>query len=228
MCAVISRDLVADHLEVGDPGPELAALRRVLDGQLDHHACEPPTAPAPSEVRPVLSVSTATLKPCPFPPMRLKAGTRQFSRMIWQVDDAQRPSFFSSAPRERPGSVPSWFVTTAKQTISLCEPFSTPRLGDPREDGEERREAAVRDPLLRPVQDVLVGRRVVDGRRLQRGGVGARLGLGQAERADDLPGREVGEPLLLLLVGPEEEERLDADRLVGADDDRRPRRRAAR
>jgi len=49
---------------------------------------------------------------------------RQFSKMIWQVDDAQRPSFFSSAPRERPGRVPSSFATTAKQAISLCLSFS--------------------------------------------------------------------------------------------------------
>ena len=50
---------------------------------------------------------------------------RQFSKMIWQVDDAQRPSFFSSAPRERPGSVPSSFVTTAKHAISLWLSFSS-------------------------------------------------------------------------------------------------------
>ena len=49
--------------------------------------------------------------------------------MIWQVEEPQRPSFFSSTPLERPGSVPSSFVTTAKQAISLCESFSTPASG---------------------------------------------------------------------------------------------------
>src|ERR1039457_5362968 len=85
---------------------------------------EPPTEPAPSDVRPVLSVSRAILKPWPFSPMRFAAGTRQFSEMIWHVEDAQRPSFFSSAPRERPGRVPSSFAMTTKQEISLCFSFS--------------------------------------------------------------------------------------------------------
>jgi hypothetical protein len=49
--------------------------------------------------------------------------------MIWQVEEPQRPSFFSSTPRERPGSVPSSFATTAKQAISLCDPASTPASG---------------------------------------------------------------------------------------------------
>ena len=74
-------------------------------------------------------VSTATRKPFPFPPIRLNAGTRQPSRMIWQVEEPQRPSFFSSTPRERPGRVPSSFATRAKQAISLCEPGSIPAYG---------------------------------------------------------------------------------------------------
>ena len=77
----------------------------------------------------MFSVSTATRKPFPLPPMMLNAGTRQPSRMIWQVDEAQRPSFFSSTPREKPGSVPSSFATTAKQATSLCEPGSIPASG---------------------------------------------------------------------------------------------------
>src|SRR5450830_1687993 len=32
-----ARDLVTDHLEVGDAGLELPALRRVVDGELEHH-----------------------------------------------------------------------------------------------------------------------------------------------------------------------------------------------
>src|ERR1039458_7873729 len=56
--------------------------------------------------------------------MRFAAGTRQFSKVIWQVEDAQRPSFFSSGPRERPGRAPSSFAMTAKQEISLCFSFS--------------------------------------------------------------------------------------------------------
>ena len=34
--AGLIQDLFPDHLEVGDPGLELLALRRVLDGELDH------------------------------------------------------------------------------------------------------------------------------------------------------------------------------------------------
>ena len=94
----------------------------------------------------MFSVSTAMRKPFPFPPIRWNAGTRQPSRMIWQVEEPQRPSFFSSTPRERPESVPSSFATTAKQAISLCEPASTPASGIRAKTVKNRANAVVAAP----------------------------------------------------------------------------------
>ncbi len=58
------------------------------------------------------------------------------------------------------------------------------------EDREELGEAAVGDPVLRPVEDELVLRLVEDGRRPDRRRVRAGLGLGQRERRDHLAGGE--------------------------------------
>src|ERR671920_2117596 len=58
---------------------------------------------------------------------------------------------------------------------------------------------------LAAVDDVLLA--VAHGLRAQRGEVGAGLGLGVADREDELAGQDAGEEAGLLLVGPEGDER---------------------
>jgi hypothetical protein len=76
--------------------------------------------PAASDVRPVLRISTAILKPCPRSPRTWKAGTRTFSSSIGTVEDPFRPSFFSSLPGTTP---PRSFVTT-NAVMRRCSSFA--------------------------------------------------------------------------------------------------------
>ena len=78
---------------------------------------------------------------------------------------------------------------------------------------------AVADVALLAVQHPgAVG--LLHGTRLDLVGVGARLGLGQREPCQLAAGGEVGEEALLLLVGAEQVDALEADRLVHPHDDR--------
>ena len=63
-----------------------------------------------------------------------------------------------------------------------------------------------------------VGRR--RGRCLHVRGVGAGVRLGQRERAQLASADQIGQPLRLLFFGAEQEQRPDADRMVGVDEDR--------
>ena len=64
---------------------------------------------------------------------------------------------------------------------------------------------------------------LLDRARLDVVGVRARLGLGQREAGELAPGGEVGQEALLLLVGAEHVDALEADRLVDAEHDRQRR-----
>ena len=76
----------------------------------------------------------------------------------------------------------------------------------------------VGDELLGAVdRPAVVGER---GARAHVAGVRARLGLGQPERAEDLARRQLRHPLLLLLLGAEQVDRLRAQRRVRAQRDR--------
>jgi hypothetical protein len=88
------------------------------------------------------------------------------------------------------------------------------------EDGEQIGKSAVRDPDLRPVEHVPRAVRERLGARLDRGRIGARGGLGEREGGDVFTRRELREILLLLRRRAEEQERLQADRLVRAERDR--------
>ena len=83
-------------------------------------------------------------------------------------------------------------------------------------DGDDRVDlglAAVGDPLLGAVQDVVVA---VELRRgLDAAGVAARVRLGEAEGREILAGRDVGKVFLLLLVASVEEDRVGAEGIGG-------------
>ncbi len=59
------------------------------------------------------------------------------------------------------------------------------------------------------------------GRRLHVGGVGAGFRFGQRECGQLAAADQIGQPLPLLLVGAEQQQRPHADRMVGVDEDRR-------
>ena len=78
--------------------------------------------------------------------------------------------------------------------------------------------AGVRDEDLRAVDDPFA---VLEARgRARRAGVGAGVRLGQPEGGELRAGREVGQPLALLLLGAEVPDRQRAERVVGGDGDR--------
>ena len=83
---------------------------------------------------------------------------------------------------------------------------------DDRDVGERR----VADPLLGAVEDELVA--VAAGARLQRDGVGAMVGLGQAEGADRLQRRHARQPALALLLGAEQVDGLHGEVRVHAEE----------
>ena len=88
-------------------------------------------------------------------------------------------------------------------------------------DDDDVGDRAVRRPQLEPVELVAALDRLGGG--AEPGGVGADVGLGQQERGDVVAADE-REPLALLLLGPEQHQRLgDADRLVRGEQ-RRDRR----
>ena len=64
-------------------------------------------------MRPPSSPLMANLKPWPSSPMRLAAGTLQFSKITCRVGWAFQPIFFSFAPKERPGVS---FITANAET----------------------------------------------------------------------------------------------------------------
>ena len=81
---------------------------------------------------------------------------------------------------------------------------------------------AVADVALLAVQHPgAVG--LADRPRLEVVGVRAGLGLGQREAGELAPAGEVGQEALLLLVGAEQDDALEADRLVDAQHDRERR-----
>ena len=90
------------------------------------------------------------------------------------------------------------------------------------EGGEHVALGAVADVALLAVQHPrAVG--LLHRARLDLVGVRARLGLGEREAGELAPGGEVGQEALLLLVGAEHVDALEADRLVHAEHDRERR-----
>src|SRR5512143_2740188 len=215
-----ARDLVADHLEVGDAGLELLALRRVADRELEHHLRSADRARAEGRAARVQRLHGDLEAVALFPDE-----VRGRDAAVLEDDLAGRRRaepellLFRSARKAGQRAV---LVRNDGEARDLFVLVLLGRLGrDAREDREESREAAVGDPLLRAVQDVLVRGGVVDRGRPERARVRARFRFREAESRDHLSAREIGQPLLLLLVVSEEEKGLEADGLVGPDDDRR-------
>ena len=85
-------------------------------------------------------------------------------------------------------------------------------------------DAAVGDVALLAVEDARLAVGARRGRGLHVAGVGAGFGFGEREGAELLAVDQVGQPACLLLLGAEEEQGADADRVVGVDEDGRRRR----
>ncbi len=146
------------------------------------------------------------MKPAPSRPSRCPAGTRT------SVEDQLA---------RRRGADPELVLALAERdagAIGLDEerrraPGAPGRVGH-RDDGVDLRLAAVGDPLLGAVEDVLVA--VLPSPRPHREGVGARLGLGEAEGGDPLAARHPrqDEPLDLVASAQEHRERSEGDRPV--------------
>ena len=79
-----------------------------------------PSEQAPMLMRPPSSPLMANLKPWPSSPMRLAAGTLQFSKITCRVGWAFQPIFFSSAPKERPGV--SFMTAKAEMPLAPSPP----------------------------------------------------------------------------------------------------------
>ena len=97
--------------------PDLTSMRRIASYCLTEPGAGSDAA-APMEQAPILSrppsrPAMAILKPSPSPPMRLSAGTRQPSNSTMEVGWECQPSFFSCAPKVRPGVA----LSTARQEM---------------------------------------------------------------------------------------------------------------
>ena len=96
---------------------------------------------------------------------------------------------------------------------AACPRFRRRRAGQHREEPRSRR---VGDEPLGAVQHVDIA--VAPGVGPEAGGVGAALGLGQAEGTDDLAGSEARQVLPLLRLGAVDDDAQRADAYIGAEE----------
>ena len=111
----------------------------------------------------------ATLWPSPIVPSTFPTGTCTLSSISTVVDEPSSPSFFSSAPLD-------------DAHAALDDERGELLAVDLGEDGEDVGEAAVGDPRLLAVEDVVLAVRGQPRGRLGRERVGAGVRLGQARR----------------------------------------------
>ena len=143
--------------------------------EYSYAACATPTAPAAVPGRVKSSVCIAILKPSPSSPSRFAAGmTTSFSANA-DVSVARWPILSRCFSIETPSA--SIGTTNADRPLWPCE------LVRRREDHRPRGVPGVRDEHLRAVEDVLVAAAL--RRRLDARGVGAGVGLGEREGAED-------------------------------------------
>ena len=148
-----------------------------------------PSACAATPGRDWSKVFIAVKKPVPGLPSMFSLGTRQSWKISSRVAEARMPILSSFLPKVKPW-VP--FSTTKQETPR----GAAVGVGDG-EDGVDVGLAAVGDPLLGAVDDVVVA--VLDRAGLHARDVGAGVGLGQAERGQLVPSAISRQPLLLLL-----------------------------
>jgi len=156
--------------------------------------------------RPTFKMLKAILWPLPISPRTFSTGTLQSSKMSGVVELPRMPS----APLGEPGRAP------------LDDHRGELGAVDLEEDDVDVGEAAVGDPHLAAVHDVVLAVRGEpgDGLRAQRVGSAARLGQGVSGHL--AAAGQVREVLRLLLRGAEEHDRQRPDPGVGAEG-RRPR-----
>ena len=198
------------QLELGDRLAELLALASRSAARRRACAAATPTQTAAMWMRPLSSTFIAVLKPCPsLPPIRLAAGTRQFSKITSQVWAPRWPIFLSGLPRRDAGRLA--LDDEGRDAAGAL----LGRIGarHQREDAGLRR---VGDEALGAVDDVVLAVAPM-ARGAQRGGVRAGVRLGQRERGDDLAGRQLRQVLGLLLLGAVDHDALRADADRGAE-----------
>ena len=200
-----SLNWIAWNDEIGRPNWCARARRRRRGRRRPARA---PTPIAATEMRPPSRIWRNWWKPWPRAPSRFPLGHGA-------VGERERP---------RVGRLPAHLVQRLGDLVPgravLDHEVRDLALAGQRRDRHALRDvgAGVRDEDLGAVDDpaaVVAGRR-----RARRAGVGARLGLGEAERGEPLAAGERGDPALLLLVGAEQVDRHRAERGVRGERDR--------
>ena len=163
---------------------------------------------AGSARRPVLSVVRAILRPWPSLPITFSAGTKTSSSSVTEFSIPRRPMNWLRCST----LTPSLRVVEDEGGDAAAVALGLRHLRHHHDDVGDR---AVGRPQLAAVEHVAaLGR---DGRGAEPRGVRADVGLGEQE-GGDVVARHQRQPLLLLLLGAEADERLgDADRLVGGE-----------
>ena len=193
--------LLLDQAELGDGLAERLALLGVLNGVAAGRLRAPPTQAAPSLKRPMFRMLNAMWWPLPISPSRFSTGTLQSARISGQVDEPRMPSLCSSAPDREPGRAA--LDDEGRELLAV----------DLGEDREHVGEAAVGDPHLLAVEDVVLAVRREHRARAAVHGVGSRRRFRQRVGADPFAGRQLRQILLLLRLGavPDDRQRADAD-----------------
>ena len=169
-----------DRLVLADGLAEGLALPRVGAPPPRSAARAMPSACAAMPMRPPSSVLIATLKPSPSLPSDVLRRHAQSSKNMVHECAALMPSFLSGAARMKPG--------VSVGTRNAVMPLLPAALSVIAKSDDRVGLRAVGDPVLRAVDDVVVALLHRDG--LLRRGVGAALGLGEAEAAELLAAGE--------------------------------------
>ena len=156
----------------------------------------------PSLTRPKFRMLNATLWPSPIVPSTFSTGTFTSSSISAVVDDPSSPSF-----SRRPAHHPHRALDEERGELLAVD------LG---EDGEQIGEAAVRDPHLLAVEQIVPAVVAEHGGGLRGERVRPRLRLGERVGADHLAARQPRQIFRLLRLVAEVDGRQRADRRVRA------------
>ena len=163
-----------------------------------------PTASAAIRMRSALSPSSRYWKPRPSSPTRSASGTSTSSYVVSHEATALRPIFGIARRLDAVGvAVDEEQRHPLRRLGALLERC---RAGQQQDAVGLQR---LRRPHLAPVDDVVVA--VAHGPGRDVGRVGAGIGLGHAERDVQLAGGDVGQVLLLHLLGAVDDDRVHAE-----------------